>query len=99
MDTVSESLHKYLTRMGKLRALHDKRMEDYISRLLLLLPPGHESVLCDYYGILGHKQTALEELALRLNTTEDQLRRQIEQDLRQIAITPEWQMINPLKQQ
>lgn len=93
MDTLSSELDAYLTRMGKLHLLHDKKMEGYVRNLLFLLPPGDETILAQYYGILGHAKIPADDLARQHNMTLPGLQQLIERDIRQIAITPEWQMI------
>jgi DNA-directed RNA polymerase sigma subunit (sigma70/sigma32) len=97
MDRFSESLDAYLQRMGRTRLLVDHRMEGYIQKLLYLLPPGHDAAICQIYGILGSEKSSLEDVARRFGKTPEEMRQQLEQDLRKLAITPEWQMINPMK--
>lgn len=97
MDTFSKSLDAYLQRMGRTKLLVDHKMEGYIQKLLFLLPPGHDKAICEIYGILGSPKSSLEDVARRFGKTPDQMKEQLEQDLRKIAVTPEWQMINPMK--
>ncbi|MGI6231958.1 MAG: sigma factor-like helix-turn-helix DNA-binding protein [Prevotella sp.] len=93
MDVLSKQLDSYLTRMGSLHTLHNRKMEGYIRNLLFLLPPGEGDILAEYYGILGTEKLPLEEIARRHGITLEETQRHIEKNLRQIAITPEWQLI------
>lgn len=95
MDHISKELNDYFERMGRLRMLRDQQKEGMIQRLLMLLPPGHDQVFAALYGLFGMTRQSPVDIARAHGLTEEQLTQLVEHDLRQIAVTPEWQMIKP----
>ena len=49
--------------------------------------------MLDYYGIMGHGQLALSEIARRRGRSDAAAMQRIDDSLHYLAITPEWQMI------
>ncbi|SES74018.1 hypothetical protein [Prevotella sp. kh1p2] len=95
MDALSKELNDYLVHMGKAAHITDRKMADYMSRILQLLPPADEELLKEHYGLFGTTAVPLEEMARRRGTTPEAVSTQIAACLRRVAVTPEWQMIKP----
>lgn len=64
-----------------------------ISHLLHLLDPSLEDDIVAYYGLFGEERMALADIAARRGTTAEDMMAAIDDGIRKMAVTPEWQML------
>ena len=69
------------------------QMEHYLEHLLYLLPPEEEEAVTHYYGLFGSERKSLQEIAKELEQSHEDALARIDQCVRKLAITPEWQML------
>ena len=69
-----------------------------LQSFLCLLEPDDEEALLHYFGILGHEQLALDEIARSNHLSPETMMERIDNCLRKLAVTPEWQMIKQTSQ-
>ena len=69
------------------------QMEHYLEHLLYLLPPEEEEAVTHYYGLFGSERKSLQEIAKELEQSQEDALARIDQCVRKLAITPEWQML------
>ena len=93
MDTLTRSLHSFLVRVGLNPTSLSSQMEHYLEHLLYLLPPEDEEAVTHYYGLFGEAQKSLQEIAKELELSQEDAMERIDQCVRRLAITPEWQML------
>ena len=93
MDTLTRSLHSFLVRVGLNPTSLSPQMEHYLEHLLYLLPPEDEEAVTHYYGLFGEAQKSLQEIAKELELSQEDAMERIDQCVRKLAITPEWQMM------
>ena len=93
MDALTRSLHAFLVRIGLNPMSISPQTEHCLEHLLYLLPPEEEEAVTHYYGLFGCERKSLLEIAKELGLSQDDAMTRIDQCVRQLAITPEWQMI------
>lgn len=93
MDSISEELDRALTKLAKQPESVSHKLKHYIEHLLQLLQRQDEQMLKAYYGIGKTSVQSIESLATQRGESPETVQKTIEQCLRKIAITPEWQMI------
>ena len=93
MDRLTRSLHSFLVRIGLNPESLSPQMEHYLEHLLYLLPPEEEEAVEHYYGLFGCQQKSLQEIAKKLNLSQEDAMERIDQCIRKLAVTPEWQML------
>ncbi|MBR1463586.1 MAG: hypothetical protein IJ604_09480 [Prevotella sp.] len=98
MDTLTKELQAFLVMMHYQPDRISHQMEHYMEHLLHLLPPDDEEAVLHYFGILGHEQLSLNELAQERSLSPEDMMQQIDQHLRRLAVTPEWQMLKTTEQ-
>lgn len=98
MDALSKELHDFLCRLGEQPEQVSDKLQGYTQALLRLLTPADELLVKYRYGILGCNKESIPQLATRFNTDKGTVESVLQQCLRKIAITPEWQDIKPLTQ-
>ena len=98
MDALSKELHHFLVRLGEHPEQVSDKLKAYIQALLRLLTPADELLIGHYYGLFGCAKETPAQLAARFNTDEETVGKVLQQCLRKIAVTPEWQSIRPLTQ-
>ena len=96
MDKLTKELHAFLVTMGLNPSAVDSQVEHYIEHLLHLLLPEDEEAVMHYYGLFGEEQFGLGEIAQRLHLSQESAMERIDQCVRKLAVTPEWQMIKEL---
>lgn len=96
MDALSSELQDFLIRLGREPNCVSGKVEHYIHHLLQLLYPDDEQLLKEYYGLFGTPVRRLEDLARGRGVSTDRLTQVIENSLRKIAVSPEWQMLKQL---
>lgn len=96
MDTLSEELQNFLIRLGKEPNCVSEKVEHYIKHLIRLLPVNDEKAMKDYYGLFGCPVKPLCDVAHERKVSEDIMLKIMENNLRKIAVTPEWQMIKQI---
>ena len=69
------------------------QMEHYLEHLLYLLPPEEEEAVTHYYGLFGCERLSLQEIAKDLELSHEDAMARIDQCVRKLAVTPEWQMM------
>ena len=92
-DNLSRELHSFLVRIGMAPESISPKMEHYLEHLLYLLPPEEEEAVTHYYGLFGAQQKSLQEIAKQLKMSQEDAMACIDQCVRKLAVTPEWQMI------
>ncbi len=93
MDALTRSLHSFLVRIGMNSEGISPQMEHYIEHLLFLLPPEEEEAVTHYYGLFGCERKSLQEIAKELGLSQEDAMDRVDQCIRKLAVTPEWQMI------
>ena len=91
MDAISKSLNTYLVKMAYEGATHEQ--EHQMEHLLALLYPEDEQALVSYYGLFDEPRLSLDEIARKRGEAPEQTMAVIDQSIRKLAVTPEWQMI------
>ena len=92
-DKLSRELHSYLVRIGMNPESLSPQMEHYLEHLLYLLPPEEEEAVTHYYGLFGSERESLQEIAKELEMSQEDAMERIDQCVRKLAVTPEWQML------
>ena len=93
MDNLSRSLHSFLVRIGISPTSITPQMEHYVEHLLYLLPPEEEEAVSHYYGLFGCERKSLQEIAKELDSSQEETMERIDNCIRKLAVTPEWQML------
>ena len=93
MDALTCSLHSFLVRVGLNPTSLSPQMEHYLEHLLYLLPPEEEEAVTHYYGLFGSERKSLQEIAKELKLSQEDTMERIDQCVRRLAVTPEWQMM------
>ena len=96
MDSLTRSLHSFLVRVGLNPTSLSPQMEHYLEHLLYLLPPEEEEAVTHYYGLFGAQRLSLQEIAKELESSPEDAMERIDQCVRKLAVTPEWQMLNQI---
>ena len=96
MDSLTRSLHSFLVRVGLNPTSLSPQMEHYLEHLLYLLPPEEEEAVTHYYGLFGAQRLSLQEIAKILELSQEDAMERIDQCVRKLAVTPEWQMLNQI---
>jgi DNA-directed RNA polymerase sigma subunit (sigma70/sigma32) len=92
-DNLSRELHSFLVRIGMNPTSISSQMEHYLEHLLYLLPPEEEEAVTHYYGLFGSERKSLQEIAKELELSQEDALARIDQCIRKLAVTPEWQML------
>ena len=92
-DNLSRELHSFLVRIGMAPDSISPKMEHYLEHLLYLLPPEEEEAVTHYYGLFGVQRKSLQEIAAELQLSQEYTMARIDQCVRKLAVTPEWQML------
>ena len=98
MDALTKELQLFLVRLHYQPDAVSHQMEHYLEHLVCLLEPDDEEALLHYFGILGHEQLALDEIARSNHLSPEAMMERIDNCLRKLAVTPEWQMIKQTSQ-
>ena len=93
MDALTRQLHTFLVRAGLNPTTVSPQMEHYLEHLLYLLPPEEEEAVTHYYGLFGCERKSLQEIAKELKMSQEDAMTRIDQCVRKLAVTPEWQML------
>lgn len=93
MDYLTRQLHSFLVRVGLNPTSISPQMEHYLEHLLYLLPPEEEKAVTHYYGLFGSQRLSLQEIAAELELSQEDAMERIDQCVRKLAVTPEWQML------
>ena len=96
MDPLTRQLHTFLVRVGLNPTTISPQMEHYLEHLLYLLPPEEEEAVTHYYGLFGTQRLSLQEIASELESSQEDTMDRIDQCVRKLAVTPEWQMMNQI---
>ena len=97
MDALTRSLHSFLVRVGLNSTTISSQTEHYLEHLLFLLPPEDEEAITHYYGLFGCERESLQEIAKELDLSQEDAMAHIDQCIRKLAVTPEWQMIRQIQ--
>ena len=93
MDALTRSLHSFLVHVGISPTGITPQMEHYLEHLLFLLPPEEEEAVTHYYGLFGCERKSLQEIARELDLSQEETMERIDNCIRKLAVTPEWQML------
>lgn len=93
MDKLTRQLHSFLVRVGLEPMSLSPQMEHYLEHLLYLLSPEEEEAVTHYYGLFGSQRLSLQEIAAELELSQEDAMERIDQCVRKLAVTPEWQML------
>ena len=93
MDALTRSLHSFLVRIGLNPMSITPQTEHNLEHLLFLLPPEDEETVTHYYGLFGCERESLQDIAKELGLSQEDAMARIDQFIRKLAVTPEWQMI------
>ena len=97
MDDLTRSLHSFLVHIGLHPESITPKMEHYLEHLLSLLPPEDEEAVAHDEGLFGAERKSLQEIAKVLELSEESAMERIDQCIRKLAVTPEWQMIKQIQ--
>ena len=92
-DKLTRELHSFLVRIGMQPTSISPQMEHYLEHLLYLLPPEEEEAVTHYYGLFDSERKSLQEIAKELELSQEDALARIDQCIRKLAVTPEWQML------
>ena len=93
MNNLTRSLHSFLVYVGINPSCITPQMEHYLEHLLFLLPPEEEEAVSHYYGLFGCERKSLQEIAKDLDSSQEETMERIDNCIRKLAVTPEWQML------
>jgi len=93
MDGLTKELQSFLVKMRYTPECADDKVEHYMEHLFHLLETDDEEAVLHYFGILGHEQKSLAEIAKERGMTQEKAMERIDTCLHRIAVTPEWQII------
>ena len=93
MDNLTRSLHSFLVYVGINPSCITPQMEHYLEHLLFLLPPEEEEAVSHYYGLFDCERKSLQEIAKDLDSSQEETMERIDNCIRKLAVTPEWQML------
>ena len=96
MDNLTRSLHSFLVYVGINPSCITPQMEHYLEHLLFLLPPEEEEAVSHYYGLFGCERKSLQEIAKDLDSSQEETMERIDNCIRKLAVTPEWQMLQKI---
>lgn len=96
MDEITKELQSFLIALHYNPDSVSDKMKHYLEHLTHLLPVDDEESLLHYFGILGHEQLSLYEIAQQRRLSPEAMMAHIDESLRKLAITPEWQMLKGL---
>lgn len=96
MDKLAKELQIFLVKLHYDPSSVSHQMRHYLEHLTHLLTVEDEETLLHYFGILGHEQLSLDELAKERGLSPETMMALIDDSLHKIAITPEWQMMKTL---
>ena len=91
MDALSKSFHSYLVKVAYEGATHEQVHQ--LEHLLALLYPEDEQMIISYYGLFGEPRLSLDEISAKRNESSYQTLEAIDKNIRKLAVTPEWQII------
>ena len=97
MDALTRSLHSFLVRVGLNPTTISPQTEHYLEHLLFLLPPEDEEAITHYYGLFDCERESLQDIAKKLGLSPEDAMARIDQCIRKLAVTPEWQMIRQIQ--
>ena len=97
MDRLTRQLHSFLVRVGLEPTSLSPQMEHYLEHLLYLLLPEEEEAVTHYYGLFGCERKSLQEIARELEMSQEDAMERIDQCVRKLAVTPEWQMLKQIQ--
>ena len=93
MDKYTKELLSFLVKMKLSPQSIDSHVTHNMEHLYNLLSENNRYDVLHYFGILDCEQLSLSEIALSRNISEEQMMLIIDKCLRQLAISPEWQII------
>lgn len=93
MDGLTKELQSFLVRMHYAPDCVSSKTAHYMEHLFRLLETDDEEAVLHYFGILGHEQKSLEEIARERVMTQEKAIELIDKCLHRLAVTPEWQII------
>ena len=93
MDALTRSLHSFLVHVGISPTGITPQMEHYLEHLLFLLQPEEEEAVTHYYGLFGCERKSLQEIAREQDLSQEETMERIDNCIRKLAVTPEWQML------
>ena len=96
MDALTRSLHAFLVQVGLNPMSITPQTEHYLEHLLYLLPPEEEEAVTHYYGLFGCERESLQDIAKKLGLSQEDAMTRIDQCVRKLAVTPEWQMMKQI---
>ncbi len=93
MDDLTKELQSFLVRLHYDPECISHKVEHYLEHLMHLLAVDDEMAILCYFGILGHEQVSLSDLACERHLSPETMIDNIDKNLHKLAITPEWQML------
>lgn len=92
-DPLAKELQSFLVRLHYEPECISHQVSHYLEHLTHLLEVADEEALLHYFGILGHEQYSLDDIADDNHLSPEQMMEHIDTSLHKLAITPEWQML------
>lgn len=93
MDAYAKQVHNYLKLMKESVLLVSEQSKANMDILITMLGALDKEIICDCYGLFGTPQKPLADIAEKHQVKPEVITEIIAKDLRKIAITPEWQMM------
>ena len=96
MDKLTRELHSFLLALHANPNVVTQQLEHFLKHLVSIIDENQAESILHYYGVLNHSQMSLSEIAHDRHMDEDCLLEEIDNNLRRLAITPEWQELRNL---
>ena len=93
MDQLTKELQAFLVQIHYTPDVVSHKVLHYIEHLTHLLEVEDEEMVLHYFGILEHEQLSLDEIARKRKESPEETMSRIDECLRKLAVTPEWQMV------
>lgn len=93
MDAYAKQVHNFLKLMNDSVLLVSEQNKANMDILITMLGALDKEIICDCYGLFGTPQKPLADIAKKHRVKPEVINEIIAKDLRKIAITPEWQII------
>ncbi|MBQ7421129.1 MAG: hypothetical protein IJV27_03170 [Prevotella sp.] len=96
MDELAKELQTFLVRLHYEPNCVSDKVLHYMEHLLHLLQIDDEKAVLHYYGIFYHEHLSLQEIAQKNHLSPENMLKRIDNSIRKLAVSPEWQMIKNL---
>lgn len=89
----AQEFHSFLMALNANPEKTNNQLRHFLDHLFSILKEEEAEAVKHYYGILGHEQMVLNDIARERQVSEAEILQEINNNVRRIAITPEWQQL------